>query len=711
MDNIRKARLCASMSIPEPSAFMSFMHSMQFGMMVVGLDRRVRHINDAALRMMGADTHSHAVGKVCHCNICTAEAGQCPVLDLGRKVDMSEKFLVGKDGKLIPVLKSVNMVNLDGEDVLVESFVDISRIVEMEDALRRSEGHLNSMIEAISDQMCMMDRELSIVWANGAVKAAFGDDILGRKCYEVFHERYAPCEPYPCLTLRAFRDGGVHEHCVKVLDKSGQPMHLHTKANVAFRDKSGKPETVMEISRNVTDIVVTQEKLLEREQRLEYLAHYDELTGLPNRLLFKERLEQALAAAGRDRHMPGVLLIDLDRFKTINDSLGHSVGDRLLKKVADRLYNCIREEDTFARLGGDEFTVLMGRVQGPDEISDMAGRIMNALKPPFAIGENELYITASIGGAAYPDSGGDAITLLRGADIAMYRAKEMGRNNFQMHARSADGISLERIKLENRLHKALDKGEFVVFYQPQVSLTTGSLTGMEALVRWELPDKGIVSPGEFIPLAEETGLILPLGGWVLRAACAQARKWQDAGYPPVRVSVNLSPRQFQQHDLVEMVRDALADAGLPPRFLELEITEGAIMNNVDGACITMQKLSGMGINISVDDFGIGYSSLSYLKKFPIHTLKIDRSFISNITTDPDDAAISTAVIAMAHSLKLKVVAEGVEDVEQLEFLRKLGCDEVQGYLFGRPAPAAESEKLLAQEIHRETPPAKLLRHR
>jgi diguanylate cyclase (GGDEF)-like protein/PAS domain S-box-containing protein len=470
--------------------------------------------------------------------------------------------------------------------------------------------------------------------------------------------------------------------------KDGTYRWIYDKMRL-LRDPTGKP---LEIVGSWMDITPRKQA----EETIRHLAYYDALTDLPNRLLFNDRLTLALAHAHRNQQQVAVMLIDLDRFKVINDTLGHATGDRLLQDVAQRLTGCLREGDTVARLGGDEFMLLLPGVEHTRGTIKIVQKILEAFKAPFYFKDHELHITPSIGIALYPDDGQDAQTLLKNADTALHRAKEQGRNNYQFYTSTMNATALERLSLEGKLRHALEREEFVVHYQPQVSLSTGQIVGMEALVRWQHPDLGLIPPMKFIPLVEETGLIVPLGFWVLRTACAQNKAWQEAGYPPLKVAVNLSTRLFKQQTLIQAVAQTLNETGLDPGYLELELTEGIIMENIEAAITTLKELKKMGIHVSVDDFGTGYSSLAYLKRFPIDTLKIDRSFVLDLTTDPDDAMIAVLIINMAHNLKLKVIAEGVESKEQLAFLRSHGCDEIQGYLFSRPIPAEEFVKLLQQ---------------
>jgi diguanylate cyclase (GGDEF)-like protein/PAS domain S-box-containing protein len=430
------------------------------------------------------------------------------------------------------------------------------------------------------------------------------------------------------------------------------------------------------------------------EEQIKALAYHDALTALPNRLLFTDRLQVAVAQAHRQGHRLAVLFLDLDRFKVVNDGLGHTVGDRLLCAVAERLLGCVREGDTVARLGGDEFTLLLPGLARAIDVTTVAEKILDALRQPFRMDERELYVSASMGVSVYPEDGADAETLVKNADTAMYRAKEQGRDNYQLFAPTMNASAVERLAVESELRKAIARQELVIYYQPMLDLSRGRVHAVEALLRWQHPERGLVAPGEFIPVAEATGLILPLSAWTLRTACAQARAWHSAGHPDLVVAVNLSARQFQQPELVNEVRRALAETGLPASCLDLEITETNAMQNAEATVHTLRELKALGVRITIDDFGIGYSSLSYLKRLPIDTLKIDQSFVRDITTDPDDAAIATAVIALAHTLKLRVVAEGVETEEQLVFLENHGCDLMQGYLFSRPLPADECAGIL-----------------
>ena len=432
---------------------------------------------------------------------------------------------------------------------------------------------------------------------------------------------------------------------------------------------------------------------------IEHLAYHDALTGLPNRPLFVDRLIVALAQAGRANQKLAVFFLDLDHFKNINDSLGHSAGDTLLKAVADRVRRCVREGDTIARFGGDEFTLLIPTIENVEDAAKIAQKITETLKIPFMIAERELFVTTSIGISMYPNDGSDAETLVRNADSAMYRAKDQGRDNYQLYAPAMNARALERLALENSLRKALSNDELVLHYQPLVDISSKSIVGLEALIRWNHPERGLLSPAHFISAAEVSGLIVPIGNWVLVTACRQLKIWQKRIDPDLTVAVNLSARQFQQGNLTSEVMQALEQTGLDPGSLELEITESSAMQNAENSIHTLRELKALGVRISMDDFGTGYSSLNYLKRFPIDTLKLDQSFVRDVTTDRGDAAIVSAVISMAHSLDLKVIAEGVETAEQLAFLQKQRCDYIQGYFFSAPLSVEDLEPYLIQRRH------------
>jgi diguanylate cyclase (GGDEF)-like protein len=449
---------------------------------------------------------------------------------------------------------------------------------------------------------------------------------------------------------------------------------------------------------DVTDLIRYQEQL-------EYQANYDSLTRLPNRNLLRDRLEHALVVARRQHQGVAVVFLDLDGFKNVNDTLGHSVGDRLLRVVSERLARCSRTSDTVARHGGDEFVIVMTDTVDEQSLIAWMERVRSSIAEPVWLDGTELYVGCSMGASLFPQDGDDAETLMKKADLAMYRAKDMGRNTFQFYQPEMNASAGARLNLERRLRRALRDDEFLLHYQPQVDIGSGQIVGIEALVRWSDPEDGLVLPSSFIPVAEECGLIGPLSEWVLREACRQNKAWQDEGLPPARVSVNLSARVFQQRDIAKLVMQVLAETGLEPRYLELELTESTIMRNAEEAVSMLNELHALGIGLAIDDFGTGYSSLSYLKRFPVDRLKIDRSFVSDIGVSGDDETITSAIIALAHSLKLQVIAEGVETLAQLDFLKARACDEMQGFYFAKPLSTAAISELLQGGVKEELEPA------
>jgi len=456
------------------------------------------------------------------------------------------------------------------------------------------------------------------------------------------------------------------------------------------RDREGRLYRVAGIAQDIT-------ARREAEERLLHLAHYDGLTGLPNRVLFYDRLKQALAHARRTHSTLAVLFLDLDRFKKVNDTLGHGAGDNLLQQVSGRLTGCMRAGDTVSRLGGDEFAIALSDLADPEDARLVTQKILTALAATFQLEGAEVYVTTSIGITLYPNDSEDQDALLKNADTAMYRAKDSGRNGYQFYTPEMNARALEKLKLENDLRRALERQEFVLYYQPKTSLASGEITGFEALLRWQHPDLGLVPPAEFVPMLEETGLIVPVGRWLLAAACKQIKIWEAANLRPPPVAINLSARQFMEKELGITVKRVLEEYCVAARLIELEITESSIMSNTEEAEKTLAYLNNLGVSLAIDDFGTGYSSLGYLRRFPLDSLKIDRSFIRDITTNIDDATITRAIIGMAHNLNLKVIAEGVETEAQITFLAANGCDDIQGYYFARPLPAGECEQLLRED--------------
>lgn len=466
---------------------------------------------------------------------------------------------------------------------------------------------------------------------------------------------------------------------------------------------------------NLYELIHQQNRTLEKiiDKRTEELEHrlgHDSLTGLPNRMLFQDRIEQATHHARRHKNKIAVLLLDIDMFSRINDSLGHIAGDQLLKAIANRLSNVLRGHDTqdrctnsemnnvsISHLGGDEFSLLITDLEEVDALINIIRRIFDVISTPFTIQNNEVFITISVGISLFPTDSETTDSLMQQANIAMHHAKEEGRNNYQFYSEDINSISYHQLQLESKLRHALEKQEFVLYYQPKVDIATQTITGAEALIRWIKDDGALVPPFEFIPIAEHSGQIIPIGEWVLQQACRQAKKWLNLGHKQ-KIAVNLSAQQFKDKKLIDKIKQALIDSELPPELLELEITESTIMHNRHSIVQTLEEIHDLGISLSIDDFGTGYSSLSYLKRFPIDTLKIDRSFVKDVEHDNDDAAIVTAIIAMAHSLNLNVVAEGVEEIGQADFLRDLKCEMIQGFLYSKPIPEKEYLKLLKQPL-------------
>lgn len=569
------------------------------------------------------------------------------------------------------------------------AITDITQRKQAEEQLLQSQQMLQSVIDNIPQYIFWKDRNSVYLGCNRnfAQIAGFNSpaELIGLTDWDL---------PWKKEESDFFRecDAGVMErdtpecHITEPLRRADGKQSWVDTNKIPLHDLEGNVVGIIGMFEDITHRVQT-------EEIIRYQANYDMLTGLPNRMLFNQRLQSALASARDSQRMLAVIFLDLDRFKTINDTLSHDVGDRLLQGVAGRIADCLRKHDTLARWGGDEFTLLLPEISSAEDVAKIAERIQAALKPAFHLKGHHLHISSSMGIAIYPDAGSDTETLLKNADAALYCAKEQ-RAKYQFYTRAINSQASELLALENNLHQALKREEFVVYYQPQVNAQTGSITGMEALVRWQHPEWGLVSPAKFIPLAEETGLIVPLGEWVLQRAAAQNKAWQEAGLPPVRVAVNLSARQFLQPDLVGMVAQVLQATGLSPQCLELEITETVAMRDAEFTSIMLAELRQMGAHLSMDDFGTGYASLSYLKKFPFHTLKIDRSFVSELAANPKDAAIVSAIIALGQGLNLRVLAEGVETEAQRDLLRSLDCKEMQGYLFSKPLPAAEATQLL-----------------
>jgi predicted signal transduction protein with EAL and GGDEF domain len=556
------------------------------------------------------------------------------------------------------------------------------------------------IVKSVPSSIIVVSRDQVVLSANPSSRRVLDmDAVLGKRISELF-----PVSGFTEAVSRVFETGEAREGLT--LELRGGEKAKYLQANIAIIQSTdpGNEARALIITDDIT-------RRIEDERTIFKMAYYDPMTGLLNRLLLMDRVSQALANAARAGDLVSVLFLDLDRFKFVNDTLGHESGDELLRIVAERLRKCLRitdtvarsltgaesdpaVEDTVARLGGDEFIVLLTGLSNDVNIINIANRILGCFDSPFNIKGHELFITTSIGISMFPFDGDSAEDLIKKADMSMYWAKEEGRNNCKMYDSALDLRKKDWLRLEFKLHKALDLEEFILHYQAQVNTVTGEITGFECLIRWQDPETELIPPGRFIPIAEESGLIIPITAWVLRNACAQAKAWRLKGYTCVRFAVNISMRQFKEKDFVSKLTGILDEAGLPPGCLEVELTESIIMDDREHTVKVLQELKKLGIRLAIDDFGTGFSSLSYLKSMPIDVIKIDRSFIRDIPSDEDDIAITTAIINMAHSLGIEVIAEGVETTEQFELLKKLGCDNIQGYLFMKPASAQETEAFI-----------------
>ncbi|WP_188567452.1 sensor domain-containing protein [Undibacterium terreum] len=593
-----------------------------------------------------------------------------------------------KDGSRLPVEVYLRAMMSEHRQILVAVVRDISSRLKAEADLRESEDKFRGIFNQAAIGLAHLTLEGR--WFQTNKKFS---EIVGYSPQEMQNLSYLDITHPGDLQadeemIRGLISGEYPDYTKekRYIHKDGHAVWVNITVSLVS-DRSGNPIYAVSAIEDITN----RKKI---EWDLLHLANHDSLTGLPNRLLIQDRLSQAIAHAHRMGVQTGVILIDIDRFKNINDSLGHGIGDLIIVEIGRRLSSIIESDNTVGRLGGDEFVVMLSELASTDALALTAQNILDVLSQPMAIYEHEFFLTGSLGVSVYPKDGADSQSLLKNADTAMYRAKDAGGNNMQFYAHEMNARALARFTIEGGLRRSLEREEFVLHYQPQIDVLTGKVVGMEALLRWHPLDKPPMSPADFIPIAEETGLIVPIGEWVLRSACKQTCLWQEQGYAPLRVAVNLSARQFKQKNIVSLVKKVLDETGCKPEWLELEITESVVMEDPQSATDTLQELSNMGVHLSIDDFGTGYSSLSYLKRFPIDTLKIDQSFVRDISTDADDAAIARAVIALAHSMRLEVVAEGVETIEQLDYLRAQGCDLMQGYYFSRPLPPEDIEKFL-----------------
>ncbi len=589
---------------------------------------------------------------------------------------------------------AITLAQAGAQDYLVKSDLNsgiLHRSIHYAIERKRAEEKLRlaaTVFESTLEGILITDAKTNIINVNQALCSITGyraEELIGNTPNSIRSERHSHA------FFRQLWD---------ILNKTGQ-----WRGEIWNRRKNGEvfptwvnisavPNSVTHSTSHYVAVFTEITELKLSEERLNYLAHHDPLTGLPNRLLFHDRLEQAVLQAQRSKHLIAVMFLDLDRFKAINDTLGHLIGDELLVAVAERLKHCARETDTIARLGGDEFAVIITRIIQEADVEQVAQKIIQTLSSVYSVGGYEVFITASIGINLYPGVDNDREKLLENADVAMYHAKQFGRNNYKFYSTDMNAVAFERLMLETNLRRALERQEFRLYYQPQIDMQSGSVNGVEALIRWQHPERGLVSPLEFIPLLEETGLIIPVGEWVIRTACRQIREWLDAGFPPLTMAVNLSARQFRQPNLIEMIEQVLHEFNIPPELLELELTESVMMDNLEEAVETLKKLKLLGLKIAIDDFGTGVSSLGYLKHFPIDTLKISHDFVLNLPMDSADASIASAVIGLARNMQLSSVAEGVENQGQMDFLRDQDCERIQGFLFSRPIPQDQMTALL-----------------
>ncbi|MBU1339072.1 MAG: EAL domain-containing protein, partial [Acidobacteria bacterium] len=565
--------------------------------------------------------------------------------------------------------------------------------VTVENALKHEKDEkrfqmLSHALMDIKDSVFFTDMEDNIIYVNDAFCRTYGyheEEIVGKEA-AVLWGKDIENEYQQSIFPKALRGGLKGEFLHRREDGSLFPVLL---SRAVIKDDRKKPIAIAGIVRDITE-----RKLI--EQQFQSLAHFDSLTCLPNRTYMMEKLSQLLVQARWNNHTLALLFIDLDHFKKINDTLGHDAGDKMLKDVASRLVECVRDSDTVARMGGDEFMIILPKITKAQDAAVIAQRVLKSFDSPFTLNGHDCMIGASIGISQYPTDGDDYESLVKNADIAMYKAKEIGGKNYQFYNPAMNMAAFHQLVLENKLRVAVENKEFVLHYQPQINLKDFRIAGMEALIRWKDPEmEDLIYSGQFIPLAEETGLIIPIGDWVLEEACHQAKRWQDAGFPSMKMSVNISGRQFRQHNMVEQVAETLRITRIDATCLELELTESVLLQT-EVTTKVLNDINSLGVQLSIDDFGKGYSSLSYLKKLPIRKLKIDQTFVEGITKDASDREIVKAIISMSHSLNIRVLAEGVETLEQLTFLKESDCDEAQGYLFCRPQPAEDLEKILSK---------------
>jgi len=670
-----------------------FLDSPHMGILVVDKNRKNLFVNKYICDIFGY-TEDELVNKsaeIFHVNNETYKIFANLAFDFvlkGKPVGIDYQFKK-KDGTLFWIHIAGDVI--ESKDEVLWTMVDITKRKKLEDELKDTSFNMQQYLNAIDKiniGLFVVDDDFKVRYMNNTMIKWFGDST-GKICYADVAGLSEPC-PYCKLHEVIFENKNV---TYEPVTPDGQSFDI---VSTSIKNSDGTLSK-MEVIRNITDRKKAEEVLAEQKEKLYHQANHDTLTGLANRVLFEDRLKQSIEKAKRHLTKIALLFIDLDHFKEINDSLGHNIGDKVLKKVTKLLNNTIRDEDTIARLGGDEFTIIIQDLTLPQDASLLAKKIINVLSAPIIIDDNELYVTSSIGISLYPDDGITTQDLLKYADAAMYKAKNEGRNNFQFYSAEMTELAFERVVMEASLRASIKNEDFIVYYQAQVDGTTDKIIGMEALVRWNHSTMGIVSPAKFIPLAESTGLIVELDRFVMKTAMTQFALWQRQGLNPGMLAMNLAVKQLKEKDFIEFFKELINTTKCKSQWLELEVTEGQIMTNPEKAIEILTEINGLGIELAVDDFGTGYSSLAYLKKLPINKLKIDQSFVRNLPDDEEDSAIAKAVIALANSLNLKIIAEGVETKEQKDFIVKSGCANIQGYYYSRPVSAKDMEVLLLKD--------------
>ena len=671
-----------------------FTNSSHIGVLVVDKHRNNLYVNKRICEMFGYDEKYllEHTAEVLHVDKQSYTKFTKKAFDFvlqGESISMEYQFK-RKDGSLLWVQISGDVV--PNQDEVLWIMVDITQRKtfqkELEDTNYNMQKYLE-VIDKIEIGLFVVDSDFAVRYMNNTMVEWFGNQT-GKTCYKSVAGLDEPC-PYCKLEDVILENKKV---IYEPTTPDGQSFDI---VATSIKNSDGSVSK-MEVIRNITDKKRVEANLIRQTEELDHQAHHDFLTGLPNRILFNDRLERAIEESKRNKTKLALLFIDLDHFKEINDSLGHGVGDEVLKVVTDRLKGLMRGSDTIARLGGDEFTIIINNLNNGQDVSTLAGNILDILAKPIEVDEHKLYVSSSIGISLYPDDGDTTQNLLKYADAAMYRAKDEGRNNFQFYSAEMTELAFERVVMEASFRASLKNEDFVVYYQPQVDGKTNKIVGMEALVRWNHPTIGIVPPSKFIPLAESTGLIVELDRFVMKTAMNQVVQWYKDGYEPGILAMNLTVKQLKQNDFIEFLKELMISSTCRAEWLELEVTEGQIMSNPEEGIKILNKISSLGIELAVDDFGTGYSSLAYLKRLPINKLKIDQAFVRDLPNDEEDVAIAKAVIALASSLNLNIIAEGVETKEQRDFLVQNGCENIQGYYYSKPVPAKEMEILLSKSF-------------